>query len=145
MAIGELTVTVAAPASTMFRVISDYMAYPTVLSNMESAEVLVRTDEYIDAKFTINLVKRVTYTLRLKEQAPRSLEWSLVEGPFNSNDGSWTLTPIDENTTLAAYRVELTVGVFVPKYISNRLVNHSLPSVVNAFKTEAERRHRAGI
>ena len=142
MAVGEMTIDIAAPPEAVLPVLTDYEKYPDILQNMESAEVLHRTAEYVDAQFTLNLVRRVTYTLRLRETAPDGLSWSLIEGPFLSNDGTWTLTRLPDGSTRARYRVEVRVAVFVPRRLADKLVTHSLPAIVTAFKEEAERRHR---
>ena len=121
-----------------FGVITDYEAYPDILPDMESAEILSREEGVTIARFTLNLIKRVTYTLRLVEVPNEGLSWSLVEGPFKVNSGSWRLESLDEACTLAHYSVEVKVGVFVPASITNRMVGKTLPALLEAFKSRAE-------
>ena len=123
-----------------FEVISDYEAYPQIIPEMENAVIERRAGDVVEGVFTINLIKRVSYTLRLMKKAPRRLSWSLVEGPFKTNVGCWTLDEIQPGRTRAQYEVEVTVGLFVPQRIVTGLVERSLPALLQAFKAEAERR-----
>ncbi len=121
-----------------FGVITDYEAYPDILPEMESAEILSRENGVTTARFTLNLIKRVTYTLRLVEVPHEGLSWSLVEGPFKVNSGHWRLESLDGGCTMAHYAVEVKVGVFVPASITNRMVGKTLPALLAAFKGWAE-------
>ena len=138
MAGARQSVHVAVSPENFFAVISDYERYPDVLPEMEAAEIVSRTDGVVEARFTLNLIKRVSYTLRLVEEPYEGLSWSLVEGPFKENNGRWCLEARDDGTTLAHYEVEVKVGMFVPKSISNRLVGKTLPALLKAFKSRAE-------
>ena len=66
MAVGEMTIDIAAPPEAVFPVLTDYEKYPEILQNMESATVLQRAAAHVDAQFTLNLIRRVTYTLRMR-------------------------------------------------------------------------------
>jgi coenzyme Q-binding protein COQ10 len=134
----QQSIHVAVDPETFFGVITDYEAYPEVLPDMEFAEIVARDGGVTTARFTINLIKRVSYTLRLVERPHEGLSWSLVEGPFKVNSGSWSLERLDDGSTLAHYAVEVKVGVFVPGSITNRLVGKTLPALLEAFKQRAE-------
>ena len=134
----QKSIRVAVDPETFFQVITDYEAYPDILPDMEFAEIISREDGVTTARFTINLIKRVSYTLRLVERPYEGLSWSLVEGPFKLNSGSWKLEALDDGRTLAHYTVEVKVGVFVPSSITNRLVGKPLPALLEAFKRRAE-------
>ena len=144
MARAQQYIDVRVSPAQFFEVISDYEAYPRILPEMERATIVRRAGDVVEGVFTIHLIKRVSYTLRLEEQRPRRLSWSLVEGPFKSNFGSWTLDEIQPGLTRAQYEVEVTVGLFVPQRIVTGLVERSLPALLQAFKAEAERRFDAG-
>ena len=46
-----------------FKVITDYSTYPEFLADMEEATVLSHENGVADVRFSVNLIKRVTYTL----------------------------------------------------------------------------------
>lgn len=140
MAGAEKTIDIDATPEEVFAVITDYEAYPEILKEIESAQIRSRVGNQVEADFTINLIKRVSYTLALTENPPLHLAWRAVKGPFKTNIGSWRLERLRDGRTRAHYAVEVTVGVFVPKSISNRVVGQSLPAILESFKRRIEGR-----
>jgi len=132
---------IAVSPEDFFAVISDYERYPEFLDEMEATTVLSRNDGVVDAQFTVNLVKRVTYTLTLVERAPLGITWSLKEGPFKVSNGRWTLERLPNGHTRALYEVEVKVAAFVPKSISSRIVGKTVPALLASFKARAEQLH----
>jgi ribosome-associated toxin RatA of RatAB toxin-antitoxin module len=140
----EQEIRVAVTPEAFFAVISDYERYPEFLPDMESAEVLSRREGHVEARFTANFIKRISYTLRLEERAPTFMEWSLIEGPFKVSDGGWRLERLADGGTLARYRIEVQVNAFVPKSVSTRIVATTVPALLKAFKERAEAIHPRG-
>jgi coenzyme Q-binding protein COQ10 len=133
------TIEINVPVSDFFEVIRDYASYPEFLSDMESVRVVSSSGGVSDVEFTLNVIKRVSYTLRLSESPARDgLRWELVEGMFKSNDGGWALEELPGGRTRATYDVNVSVGIFVPGAIVNRLVGKTLPATLAAFKRRAE-------
>ena len=115
-------IVVEVPPKDFFEVISDYERYPEILPEMMAARIIHRDDTRIVAEFTINIINRVSYTLAMVERPPFRLEWTLLEGPFTKNSGFWQLEELGNGQTHAHYSVDVSVGRFVPKRISNRVV-----------------------
>jgi ribosome-associated toxin RatA of RatAB toxin-antitoxin module len=129
------------PPDAIMGVITDFSAYPQFLPEMESCEVLRSSPDEWDVRFTVKVVKRLRYTLRLRKVNEHQVRWSLVDGVFKSNEGGWDLTPLsDGSRTHVVYFIDLQVGMFVPSNIMKSLVERSLPETVSRFKGEAERR-----
>ncbi len=133
-------IVVEVPPKDFFDVISDYERYPEILPEMSAARITHRDDTKIVAEFTMNIIKRVSYTLAMVETPPFRLEWTLVEGPFIKNSGFWQLKALENGRTHAHYSVDVSVGRFVPKGISNRVVGKTMPAILNHFKHFAENR-----
>jgi ribosome-associated toxin RatA of RatAB toxin-antitoxin module len=140
----EHSIEIDVPPDAMYRVITDYERYPEFLPEMETVRVVRRDGETCDVHFTLNLVKRLTYTLRLVGRPGKGLDWSLVEGGFKANNGGWTLEALPGGRTRASYRVHVEVGVFVPGAIANRLIGQTLPATLKNFKARAESLARNG-
>jgi ribosome-associated toxin RatA of RatAB toxin-antitoxin module len=136
------TVVIDCKRDDFYSVVTDYESYPLFLSDMEEVRVVGRQGHAVDVSFTLNLVKQLRYVLRLIE-APETygLNWSLVEGPFKLNSGSWSLTEAAGGRTHASYSIEVTVDVFLPGTLVNRLVGQTMPATLNAFKERAEALH----
>ena len=132
------------PAAFM-AVLVDFAQYPNFLPWMKSAEVLRREGSDVwEVRFGIEVIRHLDYTLRLERADHVSLRWSLVEGVFRTNDGTWTLAPIDEGRrTRARYEIDLQVGSFVPGNVLRSLVGRDLPDLLSRFRAEAERRKKA--
>ena len=129
------------PPEAVMAVILDFNSYPRFLPEIEQCEVVRSGEDEWDVKFTVKVVKRLRYTLRLQRKSPTQLRWHMLEGVFKSNDGGWDLKELDEGKrTLAAYFIDLQVGMFVPSSIMRSLVDRSLPDTVERFKAEAEAR-----
>lgn len=138
MAGAERNIEVAVSTERFFEVVTDYESYPEFLSQIENAEVLRRDDGTADVRFTLNLIKRLSYTLTLVENRPNEVTWSLKEGPFKRMDGNWSIEALSADRTRATYRVDMAVKVFLPGSIVSRLTGKTLPSTLEAFKARAE-------
>ena len=136
----EQSVQVKVRPEDFFSVITAYEEYPEFLDEMEEATVLSRNGNTVEVKFSVNLIKRVTYTLILTENAPHSVRWSLKEGPFKVSNGSWALEELADGSTHALYAIEVKVAAFVPKSVSSRIVGQTVPALLASFKSRAEQR-----
>lgn len=139
MAEARATVEIAASPARLMAVITDFARYPEFLPEMEEAVVLRREGPVHVVHFAIRLVRRIEYTLELRQLDELRLEWNLVDGSFRANDGGWTLEPLDGGArTRAHYRVAIELGMFVPGSVMKTLVEKSLPATLAAFKARAE-------
>jgi ribosome-associated toxin RatA of RatAB toxin-antitoxin module len=130
----------ATPEQVM-AVIVDFPAYSRFLPEIEESTVLSAGDGTWDVQFAVKIVRRFQYTLRLVQESPTRMRWSMLEGSFKVNKGGWELIPLDDGErTRAVYTIDLQVGMFVPGNILRSLVERSLPDTVRRFKEEAERR-----
>ena len=110
-------------------------------SAIDACDVVSSGDNTWDVRFTVKVVKRIRYTLRLKRVDELHVRWTLVDGAFKVNNGGWDLVPsADGSSVHATYFIELQVGMFVPSSIMRTVVERTLPDTVMRFKQEAERR-----
>jgi coenzyme Q-binding protein COQ10 len=135
-----------APMEKVFKVISDYEAYPKFVPKAKSGKVLKREGNLVTVAYELGLgVKDIKYTLKMKEEAPNKVSWTFVEGDFmKKNDGSWVLEPAGEGKVKGTYTVELEVGNIpmllkaVVNPVMSALVDSDLPNMLNAFKKRVE-------
>ena len=122
-------------------VIADFPSYKDFIPEIEDCILVKETETHWDVRFTLKLVKRFRYVLRMDKSNPNAIRWKLLEGMFKSNDGGWDLEPIDGGKrTRATYFIDINVGMFVPSSIMRNAVSRSLPDTVQRFKDETERR-----
>jgi coenzyme Q-binding protein COQ10 len=134
----EQQIVIDAPVNRVFGVIADYERYPEFLPDMKRVEVLSRHDGLLVVRFEVELVMRVSYTLRMQEDAPRSITWTLEEAKMLSeNNGGWRLEP-EGNQTRATYTLDVKLRGLLPKAVSTRLLGTTLPEMLQCFKQRAE-------
>ena len=140
MPVAERSIIINASPEVLFKVITDYEKYPQFLNEVEKTEVLNRSGNIVRTRTTVNLIKRIHYTIDLTEVTNQSVKWTLVESSImKSNIGGWTLKDLGNGRTQATYGVEIVPkGVFVPKRIISMLTDKSLPGTLAAFKQRAE-------
>ena len=98
------TATVEADCSpeTFLSVVTDFERYPEFVEDVVDARISGRGEGYWEVDFGLHIVRRLEYTLRLEMVSPERLEWSLVEGIFRVNNGSWSLEALEGGTRCRA-------------------------------------------
>ncbi len=139
MAKTEQSILIDAPIETVFDVIVDYERYPEFLPEMRAVQVLARHDGVAEVAFELEIIMRLGYALRLVEDRPRRVSWTLKSAKMMSaNNGGWLLEPAGAGQTRATYGLEITLRGLIPKSVSTRLVGTTLPDTLNRFKARAE-------
>lgn len=133
------SIVIDVPMDKLFAVIADYQSYPKFLPEVKSIRTSKRQGSEVDVHYEIEVLKKIRYTLRLREEPPNLISWTFVEGELmRDNRGRWLLEPAGEGKTKATYSIEMKLGPLVPKSIVNVLVDSSLPKMLEAFKKRAE-------
>ncbi len=133
------TIVIDAPPEKVFDVISDYAHYPEFMSEVRGIQVKNRQGNEADVYYEVDLVKRIKYALHMKEERPKKLSWSFIEGDWmRDNKGSWALEPTADGKTQVTYSIEMALGPLVPKAIVNALVDQSLPKMLEATRKRVE-------
>lgn len=128
-----------APIDKAWAVISDYERYPEFLSEVKKIRTANRRGNEVDVSYEAQIVKLIKYTVHMKEEGPKKVSWTLVEGEFmKDNKGGWDLEDLGNGTTKGTYTLEVTVGMLVPKSVINALVDTSLPKLLEDFKKRIE-------
>lgn len=140
MAKAERHIEINAPVETVWKVITDYERYPEFLADAKRVVVRNRSGNVLELENEISIVgTSVKYTLRMVEEPPKKVSWSLVSGAFmKSNDGGWMLESLAADRTRARYTIDIGVGMLVPKAVINTLVDAGLPKMLESFRTRAE-------
>ena len=135
------SIEINAPIQSCFDIICDFKNYPKFLDGMKKVKVIKQTDTAAQVQFTLDLFKRITYTLDMKMDAPGSVTWDLADADLmKKNSGAWALTKKNAKKTKAEYKVDIDFTIWVPGPIADFLVNSSVPATLKSFKKEIERR-----
>src|SRR5260370_19503264 len=134
------SILIDAPIETVFGIITDYQKCAEVHAEVKAVRVSEGGEREAVVQYEVSILKTIRYTLKHKEEKPRRVSWSLVEGELmRENQGSWLLEPQGKQTR-ATYSIEMTLGPLVPKAIVNALVGSSLPKMLESFTKRAKRK-----
>ena len=131
----------------MFELINEVERYPEFVPGCAAAQVLSRTPSEIQARLTVGRGPlRTAFTTRNHLTPDRQVRMELVEGPFRSLQGLWTLCARDQ----AGYRRGGGLSCFAGRWTSNPgvglaglaigpLMEQTVNSLVDAFVSRATR------
>lgn len=128
-------------AEKFFDVITDYESYPDFVDGVSSIKVLSKTESSARVEYSLNLIKKFTYVLKMEQKRPNKLAWSFESGDiFKSNVGSWEIESLAKNKIRVTYKIEVDIKGFVPGMIVDKLVSHNLPAMMKSYYDEAKSR-----
>jgi len=142
---GEKTIIAPVPIEAFWLTITDYLAYPKILDDIKGATIVERTGSVAVVAFQLKvLLKGFDYTLRMVEEGPNKLTWSLVSSnTLKQNDGGWLLEAVSPTETRVTYWNELAAKAFLPKSFINALARIALPTMLKRWTTYADARAKA--
>jgi len=135
------TIDIDAPIEVAFATIADFSSYTKFVDGMRAAKILEHDDDHMRVKFTLDLFKRITYTLDITLKHPSQVIWKLYEADLiKRNDGGWRLKRLSDGRTFAEYSIDIDFKIWVPGPVAKFLVSTSIPSTLACFKSEIEKR-----
>jgi coenzyme Q-binding protein COQ10 len=140
MAKAERTETFDVAVDKMYKAIIDYKDYPKFVDGMKSVDVQNESADGATAKFCLNIMKEISYTLKLSHKVNKEVSWSLVSGDMMKvNNGKWMLKDLGNNKTEVTYSLEVELKGLIPGLgmIEKTLVNTNLPLTMKAFGKRA--------
>ncbi|MDO8519267.1 MAG: SRPBCC family protein [Deltaproteobacteria bacterium] len=138
MAKAQQSIEIKASPKDCYDIITDFGSYPSFLNEIKSVEVMKKGVNAWEVKFTIEVIKKISYTLNIAGKPGKGLNWSLISGDMmKSNDGGWVLEDLG-GATKATYSVEVNLGLLVPGAVSKMLIGSNLPSMLEGFKKRIE-------
>ncbi len=140
MAKATRTETYDVPAAKFYQAVIDYRNYSKFVPGVDSIEVLNESADGATVKFNINVIKKISYTLKLTHKSNEEVNWTLVTGDYmKTNNGRWQLKDLGGKTEVT-YSLEIEVKGFIPglSLIEKGLVETNLPMTMNSFAKRAE-------
>lgn len=134
---------VAAPPGRVFNLINDVARYPEFVPGCTDAQVLSRTPGEIVARLSVGRGPISTsFTTRNRLEPDHRVTMELVEGPFTSLHGVWTLTPLGApEAGMLGCRVELDLDFQLAGGLAALalapLIERTAASLVDAFVQRA--------
>jgi ribosome-associated toxin RatA of RatAB toxin-antitoxin module len=121
-----------------YSVLKDYNSYPEFVDGVSTIEVLEQNDKEARVEYSVNLIKKFLYILKMDHSSPDKLSWKLESGNlFKKNSGSWTLKEVDDGLEVT-YELEVEFKGFAPKAIINKIVSSNLPAMMKSYYERAQ-------
>ncbi|MGH8250885.1 MAG: type II toxin-antitoxin system RatA family toxin [Steroidobacteraceae bacterium] len=100
-------------AAQIYGLVTDVERYPEFLPWCTGARILADDREYVTVRLSLARgIVRGSFTTRNRLVPDRSVEMSLIDGPFDRLEGRWDFTPIAEAGTRAELQLRFqTRGV----------------------------------
>ena len=138
-------VLVGVPVERFYDLVRDYDRYPEFVPTVKACRVR-RGAGGTEVDYELDLgIKTIAYTLRLEEEPPRRVRWSLVKSDWMKvSNGSWELSD-EGGKTRAVYSVDIQIRKppLVPQSLVDRVTDEltrvQLPRMLEAFRKRAER------
>jgi len=139
-------IVIDAPVERFYDLVVDYARYPEFVPGIKACRILAAPGEkHVEYQLDLG-VKRIRYVLRMIEERPARVAWSLVSGEWMKvSNGSWALADAGGRTR-ALYTVDIQIArpPLVPQAVvdrvSDELTRIQLPKTLDAFKARAEGR-----
>ncbi len=133
------SIAIKAPVDEVFSLLADFKRYPKFIKEMKAVEVLEDKGSRMRVRFCVNMVKDVTYTLDMHLKEPTTISWVQTEADMiKSQQGGWTLTPLEKHLTDARFTVDVEFPFWVPVSIAEAGIKAAMPNMMKAVKKEAE-------
>ena len=140
MASAERVEVMKAPKAKILKVLTDYESYSDFMEGVSKVQVLERDGDSVKCQYDLNVIKKFSYILDLKE-SDEGVSWSFNSGDiFSQNEGSWKLKELSADETEVTYNVEVEIKVKMmgSGMIIKKLVNTTLPSMMKAVEKRAQ-------
>lgn len=115
-------------AAQMYDLVADIERYPEFLKWCSRAVVTENSDNEVVASITINFRGlRKSFSTDNRMQPARTIEMSLLEGPFSHLKGTWVFVPLEKN----ASKIELDMYFGFDSAIVEKLVGPVFSYIAN--------------
>lgn len=134
-------VVINAAPNQVQEVITDYEHTDKVFDNVTKCKVVKDCGDTKEVAFTIKTLGSLMscdYVLEIKS-TPGRIEWKRLSGAFKANEGFWKFEPTNGGrSTQVTYAKFVDGGMFAPKFIVNREIRNSMPTIMANLKGTAE-------
>ncbi len=137
-------IVVHAKPEAVWKILTDYSNAPRVFPQLKKCELVQEKGNVKILKHQVTpsglpACSSYTYTVEVKETAPRSIEWHRISGDFKAVDGFWKLDPENNgHDTLVTYSSYVNGGFFIPQMLIKRQFRVDMPMVLTNLKSESE-------
>ena len=140
----EQTVELDAPVELVWRVLTDFAAWPRFVPNLKHIDVLGDAQQPTALRYSTESIGIVIgFTARTEVHADlHRLDLALDESApsdIAAMRASWQLTPLGGDRVRIQFRSAIETGQPVPEFIQRRVMRASVEETIRNFTSEVER------
>jgi coenzyme Q-binding protein COQ10 len=127
-------------AENIYKVLINYEAYPEFMDGVTSVTILNRDGNKVKAEYSLNMIKKFTYTLDLVEEENKTVSWTFSDGDiFSVNSGKWDLKDLGDGTTEVNYSIDIEIKIKMlgAGMITKQLTKIQLPAMMKSVEKRA--------
>ena len=126
-------------AAKMYDVVADVRSYPGFLNWCDNMQIISETADEVVAKLMISYGKlNFSFTTRNKMVKDKSVEMSLVDGPFSELDGQWTILALNENASKVSLEIDFMFDNPITHKVFGKVFHKIISAQLDAFQKRAE-------
>lgn len=123
----------------MYDVIADVRSYPAFLNWCNGMEIVSEADQEVVAKLLISYGKlKFSFTTRNVMLSNQSVSMSLIEGPFSTLAGQWTLQGLNESACKVSLDMDFNFDNVITQKLFGRVFQSVIAAQLDAFEQRAE-------
>ena len=127
-------------AEKMYDVVADIRSYPGFLNWCDKMEIISETPDEVIAKLIISYGKLdFSFTTRNQVVKNESIKMNLVDGPFSTLTGAWTILSLNENASKVSLEMEFAFDNPITHKLFGRVFQKIITAQLDAFEKRAER------
>ena len=131
---------IEAPPEKIWAVIDKCARYKKVMPRTAESKELSRKGPVVHCRITVELpfpfsnLTSTTKAVHTTRKGYWQRAWTLVEGDYKINSGSWTLTSHGDTgkRTMVVYRMHAEPNVSLPVWLQKRAARSTLPGLIKA-------------
>lgn len=141
----ETAALIAAPATTIWSVITECEVAPEYVPNVETCEQIEVLDDGRAAIFVqqikpIFFLPRFEHVFRLDYTPHERIDMSRIDGPIEEMTGRWWLMPQEGGRVLVVHSLTVNPGFPVPRFLLRATMKNDLSKILEAIRDRSEAR-----
>jgi ribosome-associated toxin RatA of RatAB toxin-antitoxin module len=126
-------------AEQMYQLINDVLAYPQFLPDCSNSKIISQDEKSVTASLLVSKAGlKKWFTTKNALVSNQQVTIDLVDGPFNTLQGNWLLTPLSEEACKVSLELEYEFSNKMFDLAFGRVFNHMTNNMVQAFTQRAK-------
>jgi len=126
-------------AEKMYDVVADIRSYPGFLNWCDNMQIISETQEQVIAKLMISYGKlNFSFTTKNQMLKNESITMNLVDGPFSSLAGMWTIQRLNDDASKVSLEMDFMFDNPITHKLFGRVFQKVISAQLDAFQTRAE-------